>query len=339
MLKRPFTHLIITVCLALATVYLYHFGVSLYEQQKTINELTESGIEYMSEQDYGKAASAFSRALALNPNDDYIREQYNIAYNIANELALSNTYFISGMYALDEDELIAAWDWFNKVVPRDDNYELAQQKIEQLVEGVAEEYLQIARDHFSNKSYIQAYSYLTESISINPDLVAATNLLPKYEQKKEEFLEQREIEQEKQLQAQREKQAQKQKEEELELMRRYENDTGAIKVAVTNVEKTDSFDYFTAAENSWFIKIYVNTRNYGTQGEQITHRDFSLSTPDGFLVMPIEPTEISYRNYKNTRLQPETYSGGWLLFHIPKADNYTLYFDNNSSRATKRVLF
>jgi tetratricopeptide (TPR) repeat protein len=319
----------------------------VYEEKQHIVSLFEDGNVFLSEGNYNLAVNAFTSALALDPGNTEIQEKLNYA-----TIEGSRHSFKMAHEALANEDYLAARMYFLNVSSADtENYNNAQNNLDNLKLIIAEMHLKLAKENYSNKNYVVAYRELTKALESNPSLEQATQLLPKYKKKYVEQLERERKERELQLEKERkEREAkaeearklaiQEQRQRDIERMNMYESESGSVKVAVNvDVKTSNTISIYSAGKNHWFVQIWVSTKNYGSTPEMVSGKDFSLATPDGYIVTPHKATNFStFRSFQDIKLQPGTHTSGGLVFYLPKAEQYTLYFDNQVSRARKIII-
>jgi hypothetical protein len=321
-----------------------HYRLSL-DTKNRIAELIQTGNEYLNIGNYNEAVSAYSIALNLK-DDSSVRTQLNLARKYLN----SERSFQIAMNAYEKEDYISARKHFLNVISVDEErYSIAMEVMENISTLIAEQYLKNAEEFFANKNYIKAHDQLMLALKENPDFEEAASLKITYTTKYQEQLDiqKKEAEaarkrREEQQEAEKQRLAEEQRQKEIDKMMRYETGKGSVSIAV-KVEISETFlGYSSKDKKSWFVKVFINSKNLGNSLENVSDTHFTLATPNGYIVPPSELTYASFNElkpFKEINLQPNTYSSGWLIFFVPKAENYILYFDNGKSKVEKKIVW
>ncbi|MCL5036948.1 MAG: DUF4352 domain-containing protein [Chloroflexi bacterium] len=125
----------------------------------------------------------------------------------------------------------------------------------------------------------------------------------------------------------------------IDQMKRYEQGIGPEEVAVTRINISKWESGYTAGENCQFVAMGINVLNTGDSTTHANPNYFTLSTPDGYTVNP--DTDTTYglsRHFDAIDLSPNSYTYGWLIFHIPIKDYYILHYKTYDSSVDKKII-
>lgn len=304
-------------------IFLGILGTILSKQQdkKMAGELLAQGKELMSSGEYLEASETFSKSLIYIENEEVEKLKEK-----AQDLHKVNTFFNNGVESFKNNKYQDAIEKLKKVTKIDkEKYRLAQEKIKESKELLANEYLNKAKEFYSQKKYIEAFKYLQDALNNNYNLEDAKNLKNDYKKKSDELS------------------AKLQKEKDIEKMKAIETGEGSVAIGVdVKISKTFNDGYTTYSSKdgkSHFVKIFVHAENTGSDSTHINPNYFTLSTPGGHTVN-VDNVTYSLSNYLDAiDIGANKYTTGWLIFFAPKADYYKLEYNSLDSSVTKKIVY
>lgn len=95
--------------------------------------------------------------------------------------------------------------------------------------------------------------------------------------------------------------------------------------------------YDVAQQDHVFVAVYVSVRNQNLAHEHANPHNFRLSTPDGMTVSHHTATYSLNNYFDAVDLNRGQHTEGWIVFHVPKADTYTLHYDSFFASASKQI--
>ncbi len=308
-------------------------SINLYgqaERKKEVEILKSEAIEFINNEDYKEAVVSLKKAIEIQGvgESKELEELRNSAQEIIDRktaIANSKKAFDSALASIENGNLQLALNSLRRVSQLDEeNYEEAQLKSEEIKKILEKEYLGEAKKLYGQKEYIAAYASLEKVFKYNADSEDAKALIEKYEQKKNNQIAEIEAEKEK------------------EKMESYESGYGPISIAAsakfTNTFSTGYSNYTSDGEH-WYVWLYVNAKNKGTEISHVNPNYFTLSTSKGY-TRNIDKITYSKSNYFDAiDLRPNTYSSGWMIFYIAKSDYYTLSYDSLDSFVEKKIVY
>lgn len=120
-------------------------------------------------------------------------------------------------------------------------------------------------------------------------------------------------------------------------MRRFEGD-GNVAIAVGQVQLRQSTDTHSAGSGMTFVYLWVGVLDSGTDPIDANPLNFTLSTPNG-QTQPVSSDTFGASNYlDSTTLNSNQQADGWIIFYMPKAPQYTLYYNDYQNSAEKVII-
>lgn len=241
-------------------------------------------------------------------------------------LELSQKNFIEGMKYFDNKEYEKAISLFEKVSKEDiQSYQIAKEYIKQAKLLLSQELIKTAKNYLSNKNYKNAIKAAEKAVSFNPNIKNDANtLIQEATQKYKIAL------------------AEEKKKAIIEKMKQWEGD-GSARVAVSNVIAMSSFnDGFTTwrpkdPRNTWYLLIGIGVVNASNSTLHVNPTYVTLICNNQ--VFNPDTNTFAINNYLDaTNLQPGTYTTGWLLFLVPKAETYTLVYEGMFDKTVKKEI-
>jgi len=302
-----------------------------FQNQRTakVNAIIETSNKLIEEGLYEDANKKLKEAIAIK------RTKYLAEYlALSNELLESDGKFQEGIKYYQEHNYKLAIDSFKEVSDKDlKNYTAAITYIEQASNNLAIEILNKAKKLYSSGSYKQAYQTLLQAQEISPLLEEIKQLQPIYEEAKQRQEEQERLEAEKQA-----------REEVRNRMKKYEFGTGVVGIAVGEV-KTSSrvngdygfYSYIKDPQHFQFLWLWIRAINIGTISVHVNPNDFRVTSPDGYTAN-YDAASFNVKYLDATNIPPNSYITGWLIFVVPKTDNYVLHYNGLSGSVTKRII-
>ena len=275
---------------------------------------------------YVEAVAFYEKARPLDKKDI-------VNYEKCKGMIQSVESYERGINALANSDYIEAVECLGSVLPEDEErYSYALPKLNEAKTVLAEIRLKEAKTLYGEGQYQRAYNMLLDSINTTDDVYQpAADLLDTYEKKKIEQAEKEAAERKQKLLTKAKDQ-----------MKMYERGSGIIGIAVevkTSQRVDTSYNYYTAGKNCQFVWVGISVKNYGSGNSHVNPNYITLSTPDGYTVNPHTEATYSRNNYFDAvDLPPGGSSSGWLIFHIPISDEYTLNYNSIDSSVTKRVI-
>jgi len=86
-----------------------------------------------------------------------------------------------------------------------------------------------------------------------------------------------------------------------------------------------------------FVVVYVSVRNQNLTREHANPLNFRLSTLDGMTASYHNATYSLNQAFEAVDLNQGQHTAGWIAFHVPKADIYTLHYDSFLASTSKRI--
>lgn len=261
-------------------------------------------------------------------------EEVKNLITVVNNLIESDKNFQSAVKLVQEENYKLAIDTFKKVNDSDTkNYAAAQNHIKQASDSFALQTLSEAKKLYAAGDYKKAYQTLKQAQGLSPTIEEAKQLETTYEKSKHRQEEQERLEAERiAREAAREK------------MKKYEISTGSVGIAVGEV-KTSSrvygdyghYRYVKDSQSDQFLWLWIGAANHGTKTVHVNPNDFTVTSPDGYTAN-YDQTSFDTKYLEATNVPPNSYTSGWLIFIVPKADKYTLHYRGFGGSATKEII-
>lgn len=317
----------IVTCSVLIIVCL--FAVILIPNIK-FNQLAVKGDKLLSDNKYAEAITVFKQAKKYRN-----KQEIDQKISQAEKFLKSEKMFQVGMADYNAKDYPGAVNAFEKVIPEDkQHYKTAQKKIKEANQQLAHVKINKAKELFSNNDFRGAYYTLQDASDLTDQpLAEVTTLLPIYQSKKEQQEENERIEAEKQA-----------RKEAIEKMNQYEVGIGTVGIAVTEVKTSSTvhgnygyYRYVNDPKNDQFVWVCIAAYNMGSNTTHVNPNYFTLSTKDGYTAnYDVASFDTNY--LKATNLSSNTYCTGWLVFIVPKANEYTLHFNSLDSSIDKNII-
>jgi len=302
------------------------------DRQKTAaaSILVSEGKALIAEGSYEQANKKLSKAVKLKRTDES-----NELLTKSNQLIESDESFKAGINRLNEGKYKSAIDNFQNVIEDDvKNYATAQSHIKEANAAWAAETLEEAKEMYSEGKHIEAYDTLQEALQISPSLEEAKKLKETYEQAKLQQEEKERIEAEKRA-----------REQAREQMKKYEYGTGVVGIAVGETKRTTRvngdfgyYNYIKDPQKAQFLWLWIGAANAGNTSVHVNPNDFRVTTPDGYTAN-YDTASFNTNHLEATDVPPDSYVSGWLIFIVPKADQYTLHYNGWGGSVTKKIVF
>ncbi|MCG8400849.1 MAG: DUF4352 domain-containing protein [Firmicutes bacterium] len=278
--------------------------------------------------DFASVVELYEKAEDIKP----LSEDDKTTYEKSKEIVESQAYYEKGIASYAEGSYKVAMDNFKKVIEADPYYEEAQKSLTEARNKHAEKLLAEAKSLYEAGDYKEAYEVLMSSLATTtPQYEPAKALYPQFKEKRNIVIraEEKEI-----------------KKRELELARKqmksYEKGIGPVSIAAdvkTTKRVDDRYQYWTAAKGCQYVWVCVFARNEGSKTTHVNPNYITLSTPDGHTVNPdTGPTYSRQNKFDAINLPPKGKSSGWLIFHAPIEDKYSLNFNSIDSKVTKQIV-
>jgi len=240
-------------------------------------------------------------------------------------LDLSPEHFSKGVELFDDEQYEAAIGMLRKVDEEYENYAVAQDYIKEASVLLSHELLAAAKNYFSEDDYVAAIETATKAISFNISIENEANKLISKAEKEYEIV----------LAAQKRAAL-------LEKMKSYEGE-GSARVAVAEVISQKSFnDGFTTwtpkSKDSWYLLVAVVVANSSSSTLHVNPNFVTLICDKRAFNTDINSYAIRGEYLDAIDLQPGTYTSGWLLFLVPKADSYTLVYEGIFDKPVRKEI-
>lgn len=251
---------------------------------------------------------------------------HNEELNPETKIELSQQKFAEGMEYLNKNEYEKAISLFEQVIEEDiENYQVAQNYIKETKKLLSYKLLEDARSFFNKENYKEAIKVAEKAVALNDEIKnEANSLIEEATEKHETAL------------------LDKKKKEIIEKMKEWEG-TGKARVAVSDVIAMSSFsDGFTTwkpkdPNNTWFLLVGVGVVN-ASQSTLHVNPNYATLICNNQAFNP-DINTYSMNNYLDAiDLQPGTYTTGWLLFLVPKAETYTLFYEGMFDKTVKKEI-
>jgi tetratricopeptide (TPR) repeat protein len=294
-----------------------------------VNESIQYSKDLVSQGDYEEAVKILEDAANIKKT-----KELEEALSLANTLIKSDNSFRNGLGLLKENKFRMALDEFEKVIDEDTkNHPSIDAYVKQATNSLAAETLSMAKDFYAVGDYKQAYLELLSAIYLSPSLKEAEQLKGIYEQAKNNQEEQERLEAVK-----------RERELNLEQMKKYEYGLGAVGIAVGETKTSSRVDgdfgfyhYVINPQNEQYLWLWIGANNKGTSTVHVNPNDFRVTSPNGYTANYNEASfDVKYLDATN--IPPNSYIAGWLIFLVPKADNYVLHYNGLGGAVTKEII-
>lgn len=216
----------------------------------------------------------------------------------------SKERFAKGVEHFNNKEYEKAISLFEEVIEEDkENYQKAQDYIKEAKTLLSQELMADAKNNFDKENYKEAINAAQKAIALNAGIKDEADPIIKEATEKNV----------------------------IQNMKTWEG-TGKARVAVSNVIAKSSFnDGFTTwkpedPENTCFLLVGVGVYNASSSTLHVNPNYVTLICNNQ--VFNPDINTYSMDNYLDAiDLQPGTYTTGWLLFLVPKAEAYTLIYE------------
>jgi len=317
--------------IAIIVVILIFFSFNLMsqaEKDKKIEAFKIEAEECINAEKFEDALIPLEAALEIREEEEIkkIYDETRKTIRTLEMIKISGENYERALIEIENEEYGDALRFLKKVITIDEeNYDIAQEKIVEVNHIKAVENLEIAKGYYKNKEYMDAYSSLNKALDCESSLEEALELKDTYKAKSEK------------------EQNERQKVIDKSKMESYESAYGPISIAAT-VKTTNTFNdgystHYSTDGKGWFVWVGVNAANNGTETSHVNPNYFTLSTPNGYTTNVSTLTYSKSNYFDATDLRPNTYSTGWLIFFIPKADYYTLSYDSLDSFVEKKIVY
>jgi tetratricopeptide (TPR) repeat protein len=306
--------------MGVGAIMLLYYAISKKSKKPAVIVLILSFVSFV----VGVSIGASSVESDIADGQQSSQEQEDIIEETS--LELSAQYFEEGLAYFDNGEYESAIKALERVIEEnEENYRIAQELLSEARVLYSQELLERAKTLFNDGDYDSAIYAANLAVSMNNELKVDVDQL----------IEDAVAEQEKALLEQR-------RNEIIEQMKTYEGE-GAARVAVSDVIAQSSFsDGFTTyrpsdPESTWFLIIGVGVANYSKSTIHVNPNFVTLIC--GNRIFNPDINTYSMNNYLDAiNVQPGTYTAGWLLFLVPKANTYTLVYEDMWDKTVKKEL-
>ena len=120
-------------------------------------------------------------------------------------------------------------------------------------------------------------------------------------------------------------------------MESYEKDSGDVGIAVYGCKLKKAVSYYSVSGDSRFVLVGISAKNSGSDTEHVNPNDFTLSTSSGYTASHDVSTYSVGNYFDAVNLPPGGSSSGWIIFILPKKEDYRLNYESWGKKATKEV--
>lgn len=244
-------------------------------------------------------------------------------------LSDSEKYYREGILARGRNDLVGAADSFLKVNPKDKLYKDAMKQLTEVVPPLQDELLKEAQEKIKANDYETAATLLDKLLYYGPN-EAAEKLKKEVDQK---------------LNVTKPRYTAPSAAE-MTREKRHVGQWGfgfgqvgiAIKQVKTSlvVDTNYNFNYEIDDDKGQFLWLLISAYNDGPREAKITPEDFYVSTSGGTRIIRDQAT-FSQTHIDDMTIESKKAVEGWIIFKVPKGQNYTLHFYNGDAGVDKAI--
>lgn len=317
----------ITIALVFVGVML---AVCLNNQKiKSVNAIIQASKTLIAEGSYEEANQKLKEAEHIKKT-----KELEVVLALSNTLLKSEENFQSAVDYYQKNNYRFALDIFKKVSDKDTkNYDTANSYVEQIYKILTIETIDEAKKTYASGNYKLAYQNLLQAQLLSPSLEEIKQLMPIYENAKQLQEEQERLDAGKQA-----------REEARSEMGKYEFGTGVVGIAIGETKTSSQvngdygfYRYVKDPQHDQFLWLWIGALNTGSRSVHVNPNDFRITSTGGYTAN-YDQASFNVKYLEATNVPPNSYSAGWLIFIVPKADNYVLHYNGLGGSVMKEII-